>query len=174
MFLQFGTEHDEDERYEQPRLLWTDGHDVSHSIELLDIQSIRQPSVHELEGIYPCACPENCFFLTILDDSNIYGTTSALLFEVAGGIHVSQVMTNLRNIIKHLARKIILGDTDWVAQLICASDGGEGNADCFEGVIPCAMADATDHLVKKTALMQQAQERRSKVRSTRQAMMMMV
>jgi len=188
MFLQFGTTARSDGlgKFEDPRLLWTDGQDVSYTLELLDIQSIRQPSPLELDISYPFAIPAHSFFLTttnniISNDVNKsnsnesdahFGHTS-LLFEAVDELQMTRVTTALRGIIGKLAKKIILGENDWVVQMMSASSVPGGRAvmsdtlDDLEGssVVPRAMADVTDHLVKKTTLMKRAQERRSKLRS---------
>jgi len=175
MILQFGTQSSNgDGKFEHPHLLWTDGHDVSYMLELLGIQSIRKPSAFELEDSYPFAIPAHSFFLTTNsnnDDGNDNGTSS-LLFEAVDELQMIRVTTALRGIIGKLAKKIILGENDWVVQMMLASSspvsGGPSTSISLEdlegGVVPCAMADMTDNLVKKTTLMKQAQERRSKIR----------
>ena len=112
------------------------------------------------------------------DDGNDNGTSS-LLFEAVDELQMIRVTTALRGIIGKLARRIILGENDWVVQMMLASsspvDGGPATSISLEdlegNVVPCAMADMTDHLVRKTTLMKQAQERRSKIRSTKQVSM---
>mmetsp|Transcript_1198 Transcript_1198/g.2995 ORF Transcript_1198/g.2995 Transcript_1198/m.2995 type:complete len:865 (-) Transcript_1198:165-2759(-) len=184
MFLQFGVRGDNSGipgEFEQPRLFWTDGQSVSHSLELLDIASIRPPHPYELEGSYPFAIPDHSFFLFTND-----GTT--LLFEAVDEVQMIRVTTALRGIIGRLAKKIVMGENDWLVQMMMASvgcrghEGGNGDSsgggpqqqqrsslDGTEDNVPGAMADITDHLVRKqtSGLMRQAQERRSRLRSTR-------
>lgn len=172
MFLQFGTRTVDDGNFEHPRLLWTDGQDVSYTLELLDIQSIRPPDMFELEeSNYPFAIPNHSFFVTT------NGGTE-LLFEAVDELQMIRVTTSLRGIIGRLAKKIVMGENDWVVQMMLASVRGVTQSlEELEAEAPYAMVDVTDQLVKKTTtasttsnmsgLMRQAQERRNRMRSTR-------
>ena len=135
-----------------------------------------------MEDSYPFTIPAHSFFLTTNDNNNDDGNdngTSSLLFEAVDELQMIRVTTALRGIIGKLARRIILGENDWLVQMMLASsspvDGGPATSisleDLEDNVVPCAMADMTDHLVRKTTLMKQAQERRSKIRSTKQVSM---
>ena len=155
MLLEFGTRSHG--RYEYPYLLWTDGHCVSHKLDLLDIVSIRQPSLSEVEQNYIFAIPEHCFFL-----SNQSGTR--LLFEAVDELQMTEITMALRDLISRFSRKIVTGENDWLVQLVLASVGEEGHVSTLaevEEVLPKAVADVTDHLVKKTTLVQQAQTMRN-------------
>ena len=169
MFLQFGSRVNK--TYEQPRLLWTDGQDVSYTLELLDISSIRQPALYELESYYPFSIPANSFFVST------NGGTS-LLFEAVDDVQMRRITSALQGIVARLAKKIVMGEQDWVCQMMLSSAGGESgqisSMNELEEMVPNAMADVTDHLVKKTTLvhektklMQQAHERRNRLRSRR-------
>jgi len=184
MFLQFGNKAQPDElgKFEHPHLLWAGGQDASHALELLDIRSIRRPTSFELDNAYPFAIPTHSFFLTTTSGEDEDGEDEdgnvgrSLLFEAVDELQMIRVTAALRGIIGKLAKKIIQGENDWVVQMLLASSarGGGGGAAaggiCLEdlegsGAVPCAMADVTDHLVGKTTLMRQAQERRNMLRS---------
>lgn len=162
LLLEFGTRCNG--RYDHPRLLWTDGHCVSHSLDLLDITAIRQPVFSEVEGTYRFAIPEHCFFL-------ITQNGSRLLFEAMDESQMTGITMALRNLISRFSRKIVTGENDWLVQLMLASVGDEGHVSTLaevEEVLPMAVADVTDHLVKKTTLVQRAQAMRSsRMRSRR-------
>jgi len=165
MFLQYGTRSAEDGSFERPRLLWTDGHDVSYALELLDVRAIRPPEPSELEGTYPFAAPDRSFFISTSDGA-------ALLFEALDGVQMTRVTSALRGIIGRLAKKIVMGENDWVVQMMLASvtGGAAQSLEEVEGEAPRAMADAAEGLISRTTgLMRQAQERRSRLRSTRHA-----
>jgi len=163
MLLEFGTRSHG--RYEYPYLLWTDGHCVSHKLDLLDIDSIRQPLQSEVEDNYLFAIPEHCFFL-----STQSGTR--LLFEAVDELQVTEITIALRDLISKFSRKIVTGESDWLVQLMLASVGEEGHVSTLaevEEVLPKAVADVTDHLVKKTTLVQQAHAmRNSRLRARRE------
>lgn len=106
------------------------------------------------------------------DGVNDNGTTSSL-FEAVDKLQMIRVTAALRGIIGRLAKKIIMGENDWMIKMMLAmsslpSSGGGANPRVIG--VPYAMTDVTDHLVKRTALMKDAHERRRKIRSTRQAM----
>lgn len=195
LFLQFGTRDANNSNsngqlfddsifseFEHPRLVWTDGQAVTYSLELLDIVSIRSPDPNELKNkkggtYYPFSNAQNSFFVSTHD-----GTT--LLFEAGDEMQMIQITTALRGIIGRLAKKIVMGENDWLVQMMLASVGDMGGPNplsqqqfisggldkVVEEDVPHAMADVTDHLVGKqtTGLMRSAQERRSRLRSTRQ------
>ena len=180
MFLRFGTRSEINGLFEHPSLLWTDGHGLSHGLQLLNIQSIRPASSPELKDTYPVANPARSFFVTTHNNAhdhsedgvNDNGTTSSL-FEAVDKLQMIRVTAALRGIIGRLAKKIIMGENDWMIEMMLArsslpSSGGGANSRVIG--VPCAMTDVTDHLVKRTALMKDAHERRRKIRSTRQAM----
>ena len=60
------------------------------------------------------------------------------------------------------------GENDWVVKMMLASVEGVGGS-VLEGEVPHAMADVTDHLVNKTALLQQAQQKRRSMRKVSMA-----
>jgi hypothetical protein len=137
---------------------------MSHIIELLDIESIRQPLLSEVEGGYRFAIPEHCFFL-----STHNGTR--LLFEAMDESQASGIIVALRHLISRFSRKIVTGESDWLVQLMLASVGDEGHVSTLaevEEVLPMAVADVADHLVKKSTLVPRAQTmRNSRLRSRR-------
>jgi hypothetical protein len=162
MFLKFGTlSHG---TYENPRLHWTDGHSISYTFELLDIEMIRQPTESELNGIYPFAIPAHSFF--ILNNDGL-----SLLFEAVDELQMIRITTALRGIIARLAKKIVAGESDWVGQMMLASTAQVVKFEELEGMLSCAMSDVSDCLVtsesdkmsKKTAWMKQARERRARL-----------
>jgi hypothetical protein len=180
VYLRFGTRGRADNRFEQPRLLWTNGHGLSHALDLLDVSSIRPPAPFELDESYPLANPLHSFFVMThapaFDRSD--GTASSLLFEAMDEVQMVRVTAALRGIIGKLARQIVLGESEWMVQMMAASSsqlpggGGEDgqSGDTDESGDLCAMADVTDHLVnrtdhvKRTGLMRQAQGRLRKGR----------
>jgi hypothetical protein len=169
MFLKFGTlSHG---TYENPRLHWTDGHSISYTFELLDIEMIRQPTESELNGIYPFAIPAHSFF--ILNNDGL-----SLLFEAVDELQMIRITTALRGIIARLAKKIVAGESDWVGQMMLASTAQVVKFEELEGMLSCAMSDVSDCLVTKTAFavssesdkmskkiawMKQARERRARL-----------
>lgn len=165
LLLEFGTRSNG--RYEHPRLHWTDGHNVSHTFDLLDIESFRQPMLSEVDGTYRFAIPEHCFFL-----STHSGTR--LLFEAVDENEMTGITMALRDLICRFSRKIVTGENDWLVQLMLASVGDGGHVSTLaevEEVLPMAVAEVTDHLVKKTTLIQRAQAMRSnRLRSRRDVM----
>lgn len=161
MFLQFGTTQSNGQ-FDHPQLCWTDDKDANsyHHLELLSIQSVRQPTMFELEN-YTQAIPAHSFLLVTTD-----GTS--LVFEAVDEVQMNRVSSALKGIISRLAKKILMGENDWMVQMMVAAAGGVQNLEMdLESLLPNAMADFTDHLVKKTTLMGQAQKRRSHLRSTR-------
>lgn len=60
------------------------------------------------------------------------------------------------------------GENDWVVKMMLASVEGVGGS-VLEGEVPHAMTDVTDHLVNKTALLQQAQQKRRSMRKVSMA-----
>ena len=110
LFLKFGktqssTSHDHGKKtttaYDHPQLVWTDGYDVSYTIELFDIQSIRQPMLNETEEEYPILMEELSFFVTT------YGGTS-LLFEAGDEMELIRVVVALKGIVGRLVKKIVM------------------------------------------------------------------
>lgn len=80
---------------------------------------------------------------------------------------MTRVTTALKGIVSRLARKIIMGENDWIVQMMLASSVGgqlQHSLEEIENVLPYAMADVTDHLVTKTTLMTQALDCRSRMR----------
>lgn len=152
-------------RFEQPRLLWTDGKGVSYALPLLDIQSIRRPTPRELDNSYPFAIPAHSFLLsTRRDGEGDEGDGHrSLLFEAVDEVQMTRVMTALRGIIGKLARKIIMGENDWLAQMMQAASLGSKGSDA----VPCAMTNVTDHIVTQTALMKKAHRRKNQLQSTK-------
>jgi hypothetical protein len=142
MFLKFGTQSNG--AYESPRLLWTDGYSITHSLELLDIEMIHQAIESELKGVYPFAIAAHSFFI-----SNKGGLS--LLFEAVDELQVMRIITALRSIIARFARKIITGESDWVGQMMLASTEPVVKVKELEDLVPCAIADVSNSLVKKTA-----------------------
>lgn len=71
--------------------------------------------------------------------------------------------------ISHILLFIIpQGENDWVVKMMLASVEGVGGS-VLEGEVPHAMTDVTDHLVNKTALLQQAQQKRRSMRKVSMA-----
>ena len=64
MFLKFGSKHSINGANDSLYLEWTDGYAASHTIDVFDIDSIRQPDDVELR-LYPFAIPANSFFISI-------------------------------------------------------------------------------------------------------------
>ena len=126
---------------------------------MFDIETIRQPLPSEVEGNYLFAIPEHCFFV-----STFSGTS--WLFEAVDELQMTQNITALREIIGRFSRKIVTGENDWLVQLMLASVGEGGHVSTLaevEEVLPIAVVDVTDHLVKKTALFRRAQDKRSRL-----------
>lgn len=166
MYLQFGTRGGVDGKYDHPRLLWTDGQDVSYELEVLDISSINRPAPNDLEGSYPFAVGAHSFFLST-------NSGTSLLFEAVDETQTKRITKALRSIVRRLARKIIMGESDWIVQMMLATVGtasGDGtrgvisSLEELEEAAPCAMADATDHMVKCSTLVMQAHDRRRRRR----------
>ncbi len=127
---------------------------MSHTIELLDIQSIRQPLLSEVEGGY---IPEHCFFLSTHNGMR-------LLFEAMDESQVTGITMALRRLVSRFSRKIVTGENDWLVQLMLASVGDGGRVSTLaevEEVLPMAVADVADHLVKNSTLVQRAQTRKA-------------
>ena len=104
LFLKFGktqSSSDFSKTSFNPQLVWTDGHDVSYTIELFDIQSIRQPMLNETEEEYPILMEELSFFVTT------YGGTS-LLFEAGDEMELIRVVVALKGIVGRLVKKIVM------------------------------------------------------------------
>ena len=90
--------------YDHPQLVWiSDGNDndVSYTIELFDIQSIRQPMQNEVEEQYPTAIKGLGFFVTT------YGGVS-LLFEAGDEMELVRVVVALKGIVGRLVKKIVM------------------------------------------------------------------
>lgn len=144
MYLKFGP-HSREGAYECPSLLWTDGHDISHTIEVFDIESIHQPTESELIDTYPFAIPTQCFFIST--KSNCL----SLLFEAVDELQVERITTALRGIIARLARKVVSGESDWVGQMMLVSSSQAAKFEEVEEMVPCAITDMSDNLVKKSS-----------------------
>ena len=135
----------------------------------------------DLEDSDPFAIPTHSFFVTMNSSNNDNGNDNrtSLLFKAMDELQMTHVTTALRGIIGRLARKIIMGENDWVVQMMLAMSlaagplpgGGPATTISLEdlegSMILCAMADMMDHFVKKTMLMTRAQERQSKIRLMR-------
>ena len=161
MFLKFGNTQPSGQ-FDHPQLCWADDNDANsyYHLELLSIQSVRKPTMFELEN-YTQAIPAHSFLVVTTD-----GTS--LVFEAVDEVQMNRVSSALKWIISRLAKKIIIGEIDWIVQMMVAAAGGVQNFDMdLESVVPDVKADCTDHLVKKTTLIGQAQKRRSHLRTTR-------
>ena len=104
LFLKFGktqSSSDFSKTSYNPQLVWTDGYDVSYTIELFDIQSIRQPMLNETEEEYPIAMEELSFFVST------YSGIS-LLFEAGDEMELIRVVAALKGIVSRLVKKIIM------------------------------------------------------------------
>lgn len=178
MFLQFGERNSSaiNQVYNHPQLVWTDGNDVSYTLELLDIQSIRPPTFGELDEHYPFSVEEHSFFITT--HSGI-----SLLFEAVDELQMTRIVSGLQGIAGRLAKKIIMGENDWIVQMMLTSVGVSGEVkslDELEQDMPQAFCNVTDHFVDKTTtltlqkptgIMKGAYERRSRLRSNREIML---
>ncbi|KAL7550292.1 hypothetical protein ACHAWF_013571 [Thalassiosira exigua] len=175
MFLEFGTRNPVDRNFDHPRLTWTsddddDGRRTSRCIELLDIRSIREPTPAQAER-RPSAAPSRSFVLST-------NGGEAHLFEAVDETQAERIGAALRGIVSRLARKIVMGENDWlVGMMLSSKKGGAGAPRPGGGVVPTkpegadvldAVASATDRLVGTTALMKQAHVMRSSMRSTGQ------
>ena len=161
MFLKFGNAQPNGQ-FDHPQLCWADDNDANsyYHLELLSIQSVRKPTMFELEN-YTQAIPAHSFLVVTTD-----GTS--LVFEAVDEAQMNRVSSALKWIIARLAKNIIMGENDWMIQMMVAAAGGVQNFDMdLESVVPDVKADCTDHLVKKTTLIGQAQKRRSHLRTTR-------
>ena len=105
LFLKFGPKTQSSSDFSKtlynPQLVWTDGYDVSYTIELFDIQSIRQPMLNETEEEYPIAMEELSFFVST------YSGIS-LLFEAGDEMELIRVVAALKGIVSRLVKKIIM------------------------------------------------------------------
>ena len=169
IFLKFGT-HNKGV-HENPILQWTDGRSISYTIDLLDIEMIRQPTESEVKDIYPFAVSAHSFFV-----SNRDGST--LLFEADDELQMKRITTSLRGVIARLAKKIVTGESDWVGQMMLVSTAQVVKFDELDGMLSSAMSNVSDRLVEKTAFavpnesdimsrkaawMKQVRERRARV-----------
>ena len=88
-----------DKTYDHPQLVWTaDGEDLSHTLEILDVHSVRQ--FRELDANYPFAMKGQSFFVTT--NSGV-----SLLFEAVSEVQMSRIVSALRGIVQNLSKKII-------------------------------------------------------------------
>ena len=142
MFLKFGTQSNG--AYENPRLQWTDGNSISHTLELLDIEMIRRATESELNGIYPFAIAAHSFFIFNKDGLK-------LLFEAVDELQMTRITTALRGIIARFVKKIVEGESDWVGQMMLVSTAPVVKFEELEDMVTGAMSDVSKCLVKKTA-----------------------
>jgi hypothetical protein len=123
------------------------------SICLFDIQSMRKPTIFELDS-YPQAIAGNSFFL-----STNNGTS--LLFEAINDVQIDRVTTGLKGVVSKLVRDIITGDNGWIVQMMTSVGA---NVLGVDGSASYAMTNVTDQLVKKT-LVEEARVMRRKRRA---------
>ncbi len=142
MFLKFGTQSNG--FYESPLLQWTDGNIISHTLELLDIEMIRQATESELKAIYPVALAAHSFFISNKDGLS-------LLFEAVDELQMTRITTALRGIIARFVKKIVAGESDWVGQMMLVSTAPVVKFEELEDMVPGAMSDVSKCLVKMTA-----------------------
>jgi len=132
----------------QPCLVWTDGSDLSYTIELLDIMSIRKPTLFELD----------CYVFAIPAQSFVISTPKTTLsFEASSESEATDVIVALQKITSRLARKIALGEDDWMVQMLPRSSSMARKEisslakELFKNVVPHAKTDVTHLLSENTS-----------------------
>lgn len=171
MFLKFGSKHSINGACDSLYLEWTDGYAASHTIDVFDIDSIRQPEEAELR-LYPFAIPSLCFFISSKEDG------SSLLFEAVDGLQLEHIIAALWSIISRLTKTNVIDENDdWVKQIMLLSASESVELQDYEGIVMtdsshCSEKKSTlgyvsSYVDKKTLLMKNFRERRTRLLNRR-------
>lgn len=171
MFLKFGSKHSINGANDSLYLEWTDGYAASHTIDVFDIDSIRQPDDVELR-LYPFAIPANSFFISSKEDG------SSLLFEAVDELQLERIVSALRGIISRLTKTNVIDESDnWVRQIMLLSAPQSVKLQDAEGIVMkdashCSVnkstfANVSSYVDKKTVLLKNFRERRTRLLNRR-------
>lgn len=170
MFLKFGSKHSINGACDSLYLEWTD-RSASHTIDVFDIDSIRQPEEAELR-LYPFAIPAHSFVISSKEDG------SSLLFEAVDELQLEHIIAALWSIISRLTKTNVIDESDdWVKQIMLLSASQSVDPQDDEGIVTtdashCSeknstLANVSSYVDKRTVLMKNFRERRTRVLNRR-------
>ena len=171
MFLKFGSKHSINGANDSLYLEWTDGYAASHTIDVFDIDSIRQPEDVELR-LYPFAIQTHSFFISSKDDG------PGLLFEAVNELQSERIISALWGIISRLTKTNVIDESDdWVRQIMPLSAPQSVELQDAEGIVMKDASNCSDnkstftnvssYVDKKTVLLKNFRERRTRLLNRR-------